>query len=79
MPSSGGLPDQGLNLCLLCLLHRQVCSLPRASLGKSSFNLHFLTINDTEKLFWASKSLHMVTAAMKLKDPCSSEEKLWPT
>ena len=26
-----------------------------------------------------SKSLHMVTAAMKLKDACSLEEKLWPT
>ena len=29
--------------------------------------------------FWAPKSLQMVTAAMKLKDACSSEEKLWPT
>ena len=29
--------------------------------------------------FWAPKSLHMVTAAMKLKDSCSLEEKLWPT
>ena len=25
------------------------------------------------------KSLQMVIAAMKLKDACSSEEKLWPT
>ena len=30
-------------------------------------------------IFWAPKSLQMVTAAMKLKDPCSLEEKLWPT
>ena len=29
--------------------------------------------------FWAPKSLHMVTAAMKLKDACSLKEKLWPT
>ena len=29
--------------------------------------------------FWASKSLQMVTAAMKLKDAYSLEEKLWPT
>ena len=30
--------------------------------------------------FWgAPKSLQMVTAAMKLKDSCSLEEKLWPT
>ena len=27
----------------------------------------------------APKSLQMVTAAMKLKDPCSLEEKLWQT
>ena len=25
------------------------------------------------------KSLQMVTAGMKLKDPCSLEEELWPT
>ena len=29
--------------------------------------------------FWAPKSLQMVTAAMRLKDTCSLEEKLWPT
>ena len=30
-------------------------------------------------LFWgAPKSLQMVTAALKLKDACSLEEKLWP-
>ena len=28
---------------------------------------------------WAPKSLWMVTAAMKLKEACSLEEKLWPT
>ena len=33
-----------------------------------------------ESLFWgAPKSLLMVTAAMKLKETCSLEEKLWPT
>ena len=30
-------------------------------------------------IFLAPKSLQMVTAAMKLKDACSSEEKLCPT
>ena len=30
-------------------------------------------------IFWAPKSLQMVTAAMKLKDLYSMEEKLWPT
>ena len=29
--------------------------------------------------FWAPESLQMVTAAMKLKDAYSLEEKLWPT
>ena len=29
--------------------------------------------------FWAPKSLQMVTAAMKLKDTCSLEGKLWAT
>ena len=33
-----------------------------------------------QAVFWgAPKSLQMVTAAMKLKDACSLEEKLWPT
>ena len=30
-------------------------------------------------IFWAPKALQMVTAAMKLKDTYSLEEKLWPT
>ena len=30
-------------------------------------------------IFWAPKSLYMVTAAMKLKDTYSLEGKLWPT
>ena len=30
-------------------------------------------------IFLVSKSLQMVTAAMKLKDAYSLEEKLWPT
>ena len=30
-------------------------------------------------IFWPPKSLQMVTAAMKLKDAYSWEEKLWPT
>ena len=33
----------------------------------------------TDFIFWAPKSLQMVTAAMKLKDAYSLEEKLWPT
>ena len=30
-------------------------------------------------IFWAPKSLQMVTIAMKLNHACSLEEKLWPT
>ena len=30
----------------------------------------------TDFIFWAPKSLQMVTAAMKLRDACSLEEKL---
>ena len=33
----------------------------------------------TDFIFWAPKSLQMVTAVMKLKDACSLEEKLSPT
>ena len=32
----------------------------------------------TDLLSWAPKSLQIVTAAMKLKDAYSLEEKLWP-
>ena len=38
------------------------------------------TMETVRDLFsWAPKSLQMVTAAMKLKDTCYLEEKLWPT
>ena len=33
----------------------------------------------TDFIFWAPKSLKMVTAAMKLRDACSLEEKIGPT
>ena len=33
----------------------------------------------TDFSVWAPKSLQMMTAAMKFKDTCSLEEKLWPT
>ena len=34
------------------------------------------TVSDL--IFWAPESLQMVTAAMKLKNACTLEEKLWP-
>ena len=33
----------------------------------------------TDFIFMGSKMVQMVTAAMKLKDTCSLEEKLWQT
>ena len=34
---------------------------------------------ESDFIFWAPKSLQMVTAARKLKNAYSLEEKLWPT
>ena len=43
----------------------------------TSWEIDGETVSDF--IFWAPKSLQMVTAAMKLKDSYSLEEKLWPT
>ena len=46
----------------------------------TSWQIHVETMEAvTDTIFWAPKSLQVVTAAMKLKDTCSWEEKLWPT
>ena len=45
----------------------------------TSWEIDGETGNSGWLFFWAPKSLQMVTAAMKLKDACSLEEKLWPT
>ena len=46
----------------------------------TSWQIDGETMKQWETLFWgAPKSLQMVTAAMKLKDACSLEEKLWTT
>ena len=46
----------------------------------TSWEIDGETVEQWETLFWgAPKSLQMVTAAMKLKDSCSLEEKLWST
>ena len=46
----------------------------------TSWQIDGETMEQWETLFsWAPKSLQMVTAAMKLKDTYSLEEKLWPT
>ena len=42
----------------------------------TSWEIDGETVSDF--IFRASKSLQMVTAAIKLKDACSLEEKLWP-
>ena len=46
----------------------------------SSWQIDGETMETVTDYFWgAPKSLQMVTAAMKLKDASSLEEKLWPT
>ena len=46
----------------------------------TSWEIDGETVEQWQTLFfWAPKSLQMVTVAMKLKDICSLEEKLWPT
>ena len=46
----------------------------------TSWQINEETWKQGQTLFWgAPKSLQMVTAAMKLKDVCFLEEKLWPT
>ena len=47
----------------------------------TSWEIDGKTVETVSDFFWlgAPKSLQMVTAAMKLKDSCSLEEKLWPT
>ena len=46
----------------------------------TSWQIDGETMETVIELFsWAPKSLQMMTKAMKLKDVCSLEEKLWPT
>ena len=46
----------------------------------TSWEIDGETVETVQTLFfWAPKSQQMVTAAMKLKDSYSLEEKLWPT
>ena len=45
----------------------------------TSWQIDGKTVETVKDLFsGAPKSLQMVTAAMKLKDACSLEEKVWP-
>ena len=46
----------------------------------TSWQMDGETMKQRQALFsWVPKSLQMVTAAMKSKDTCSLEGKLWPT
>ena len=47
-----------------------------ASSPITSWHIDGETMETVTLFFWAPKSLQMVTAAMKLKDACSLEEKL---
>ena len=50
-----------------------------ASSSITSWQIDGETMETTRFIFWAPKSLQVVTTAMKLKDACSLEEKLWQT
>ena len=51
-----------------------------ASGPKTSWEIDGETVETvSDFIFWAPKSLQIVTAAMKLKDGYSLEGKLWPT
>ena len=45
----------------------------------TSWQMDGETVETVTLFFWAPESLQMVTAAMKLKDAYSLEEKLWST
>ena len=45
----------------------------------TSWQIDGETVETVMDFFWAPMSLQIVTAAMKLKDVYSLEEKLWPT
>ena len=45
----------------------------------TSWQIYEGTVETVTDFSWAPKSLQMVTAAMKLKDACSLEGKLWQT
>ena len=52
----------------------------KASSPITSWQIDGETVETVRDFIWgAPKSLQMVTEAMKLKDPFSLEEKLWPT
>ena len=50
-----------------------------ASDSITSWQIDGETMQTVRLFLGAPKSLQMVTAAMKLNDACSLEEKLWPT
>ena len=54
-------------------------NIQKTKIMASGPSLHGKQWKQCQTIFWAPKSLQMVTSAMKLKDACSLEEKLWPT
>ena len=56
----GDLPNPGIEPCLLCLLHQQVCSLPLSHRG-SRLNKAFLSISEI------SQSLHLIRLKIHFK------------
>ena len=50
-----------------------------ASSSITSWQIEGEKVETMSLFFWAPKSLWLVTAAVKLKDACSLEKKLWQT
>ena len=64
----------GVSLCVLISSYKDISYIGLGSTQRTSFYLNY---QQWQTLFsWATKSLQMVTAAMKLKDSSSLGEKL---
>ena len=64
----------GVSLCVLISSYKDISYIGLRSIQRTSFYLNY---QQWQTLFsWATKSLQMVTAAMKLKDTSSLGEKL---
>ena len=53
--------------------------LDEAQIGVKIARRNINNLRYADFIFWAPKSLQIVTAAMKLKDACSFDKKWWPT
>ena len=88
LPSPGDLPDPGIKCVSSTLQTDSLLYEPPENIQNkimssgpiTSWQIDGETMETWHILCsWAPKSLQLVPTAMKLKDTCSLEEKLWPT